>query len=185
MASTALVSSVGWRPDRCSVLNHLKQPRHTGWKGSALVHAHVQAAGQQAGWGMVWFFSCWIKRSSTTGATRSGKVWWSCRCCDWPGKPGVPNIQVAKFTNNSHSSVPSFNPEEEKMETTPPDVSRNRCHSRLINNARFILGTTVIYRSVSYFFMLFRPFEKATAFFRGWKKRSGFCIYGTSVADAS
>lgn len=32
------------------------------------------------------------------------------------------------------------------------DVRGNRCHSRSINNADFILGTTVIYRSVSYFY---------------------------------
>lgn len=46
----------------------------------------------------------------------------------------------------------------QKMETTSnqpeasADVRGNRCHSRSINNAHFIFGTTVIYRSVSYFY---------------------------------
>lgn len=116
------------------------------------------------------------------------KSWWK----DWLENKelrfrGKQNRQVAKFASIAHSGLmirntlaPLYSPyliqRERKsncqsnwgevQHSSSPDDRRNRCHSRSINNAHFILGTTVIYRSVSYFFRLFRPSEKAHAFFR-------------------
>lgn len=180
--------------------NHHHTHRHTGQQGSAW----------EAGLGMAWFFSCWMRQTQPCGWGQKSIInhGSSRGRSKRPGANfdvdvvmkglvgreyqehrfrGKPNSLVAKFASIANSGlmisntlVPLYSPyliqRERKSKcqsnwgevqhSSSPDDRRNRCHSPSMNNAHFILGTTVIYRSVSYFFGLFRPSEKAHVFFR-------------------